>query len=319
VDFCRLLGCHFEKCFARDTYARELFINRSAQDIDILVLVDWNATEETLAHSPHAHVNLLKNIFEKWDPGIKHNKIKILNGGYQEWLERYPAFTTNPSVQIPEFNNVENEILSTFEYPDWVYSDEEDEGLKEEQIRKNKLNKKNMDVEMDHGDNKSTIPRHTKPKYIQTHSNDTVSPNKSKNFVTHVTISIDDKLPSRGDSTNGQRVESSESPVLTPQPKISSNKVSQDEVSAKPIIDRSSKPTVLKTYDPRCKEILKFIRELSELAKSKIKLANELLCQEYELYSQREDKYSASDEQYLRAEIKSLKVKLEDMVLVYFL
>lgn len=315
VGFCRLLGNHFEKCFARDTYARELFINRSAQDIDILVLVDWNATEETLAHS--SHVNLLKNIFEKWDPGIKYNKIKILNGGYQEWLERYPAFTTNPNIQIPEFNNVENEILSTFEYPDWVYSDEEDEGLKEEQIRKNKLNKKNMDVEMDHGDNKSAIPRHTKP-----NSNDTVSPSRSKNFVTHVTISIDDKRPSRGDSewtANGQRLESSESPVLTPQPKISSNKMSQNEVSTKPIIDRSSKPTILKTYDPRCKEILKFIKELSELAKSKIKLVNELLCQEYELYSQREDKYSASDEKYLRAEIKSLKVKLEDMVLVYFL
>lgn len=271
-------------------------------------MVDWNATEETLAQSK---ARLLKNIFEKWDPGIKHNKIKILNGGYQEWLERYPAFATNPNIQIPEFNNVKNEILDSFEYPDWVYSDEEDEGLKEERIRKNKLNKKNMDVEMDHGDNKSAIPRHTK-----SNSNDIISPNRSKNFVTHVTISVDDKQPSRGDSANGQRLESSESPVS--QPKILSNKVSQNEVSAKPIIDRSSKPSTLKTYDPRCKEVLRFIKELSELAKSKVKLANELLCQEYELYSQREDKYSASDEKYLRAEIKSLKVKLEDMVLVYF-
>lgn len=277
-------------------------------------MVDWNATQETLTQS-YAHVNLLKNIFEKWDPGIKHSKIKILNGGYQEWLARYPAFTTNPNIQIPELNNVENEILETlkgdFEYPDWVYSDEEDEILKGERIRKSKLNNKNIDVEMDHGDNKSATSRYTK-----LNSSDTVSSNKSKNFVTHVTISIDDKRPSRSDSANGQHLESPESPVLTSQPKIS-NKVSHNEVSVKPVIDRSSKPTTLKTCDPRCKEILRFMKELNELAKSKSKLANELLCQEYELYTQREDKYSASDEKYLRAEIKSLKVKLEDMVFIY--
>lgn len=307
-----LLGSHFEKCFTKDRYARELFMNRSAQDIDILVLVDWNATQETLQSC--THVNLLKNIFEKWDPGIKHNKIKILNGGYQEWLERYPAFTTNPNIQIPEFNNAEDEILETlkgdFEYPDWVYSDEEDEVLKEERMRKSKLNNKNIDVEMDHGDNKSATSR-----YAKLNSNITVSPNKSKNFVTHVTISIDDKRPSRGDSANGQRLESPESPVLVS--KISSNKVPQNEVTSKPVIDRSSKPTALKTYDPRCKEVLRFMKELNELAKSKLKLAKELLCQEYRLYSQREDKYSTSDEKYLRAEIKSLKVKLEDMHKMY--
>lgn len=301
-----MLGFHFNECFAKDKYARELYRNRSAQDIDILVLLDWNATQETLAQS--YHVNMLKNIFEKWDPGIKHSKIKILNGGYQEWLERYPAFTTNPNISIPEFNNIENNILETFEYPDWVYSDEENE--KEERIRKSKLNYKNINVEMDHGDNKSTTSRHTK-----LNSDDTVSPNKSKNFVTHVTISIDDKPPSRGDSVNGPRVESPESPVLTSQPKILSNKVSQNEVIMKPVIDRSSKPSTLKTYDPRCKEVIKYMKELNELAKSKTKLANELWCNEYALYSH-EDKYSASDEKYLRAEIKSLKVKLEDMVLM---
>lgn len=291
-------------------------MNRSAQYIDVLVLLDWNATQETLTQ-PYAHINLLKNIFEKWDPGIKHKKIKILNGGYQEWLERYPAFTTNPNIQIPEFNNVENEILEMFEYPDWVISspDEENEILKEEQKRKSKLNNmkgSNKDIEMDHGDNKSAISRHTR-----SNSNDTVSSAKSKNFVTQVTISIDDKRPSRDDSVNAQQLESPESPVLTSQHKISSNKALQNEVNAKPVIDRSSKPTALKTYDPRCKEVLRFMKELNELARSKTKLANELLCQECELYSQREEKYSASDEKYLRAEIKSLKVKLEDMVFVY--
>ncbi|XP_024893330.1 ubiquitin carboxyl-terminal hydrolase 8-like, partial [Temnothorax curvispinosus] len=269
-----LLGCHFIKCFSKGTYACKLFLNRSAMDVDILVLLDWNATQETLAQC--VHVKILKEIFENWDPGIKHNKIKILSGGYQEWLERYPAFTTNANIQIPNINNIENEILETFEYPDLsaVYSNEE-----EERIRKNKLNNKNMDMEMDHGDNKSSISRH-----IKLNSNDTVSPNKSKNFVTHVTISIDDKRPSRGDSVNGQRLDSPESPVLGSGPRIRSNKVLQN-VSVKPVIDRSSKPITLKTGDPRCKEVLRFMKELNELAKSKEKLANELLGQEYQLYS----------------------------------
>ncbi|XP_071553488.1 uncharacterized protein [Temnothorax nylanderi] len=300
-----LLGNSFVKCFPKDTYARELYVNRSEQDIDILVLLDWNATQETLAQC--VHVKILKEIFEKWDPGVKHNKIKILNGGYQEWLERYPAFTTNPNIQIPNINNIENEILETFEYPDLsaVYSNEE-----EERIRKKKLNNKNIDVEMDHGDNKSAISRH-----IKSNINDTVSPNKSKNFVTQVTISIDDKRPSRGDGVTGQQLDSPESPVLS-RPRIRSNKVLQN-VSVKPMIDRSSKPITLKTCDPRCKEVLRFMKELNELAKSKEKLANELFCQEYELHSQREDKYSASDENYLRADIKSLIVKLEDMHKMY--
>ncbi|XP_077270514.1 uncharacterized protein LOC143901807 [Temnothorax americanus] len=303
-----LLGCHFVKCFTKGTFECKLFINRSAIDVDILVLLDWNATEETLAQC--VHVKILKEIFDNWDPGIKHNKIKILNGGYQEWLERYPAFTTNPNIQIPNINNIENDILETFEYPDLsaVYSNEE-----EERIRKNKLNNKNMDMEMemDHGDNKSAISRH-----IKSNSNDTVSSNKSKNFVTQVTISIDDKRPSRGDSVNGQRLDSPESPVLGFGPKIRSNKVLQN-VSVKPVIDRSSKPITLKTCDPRCKEVLRFMKELNELAKSKEKLANELLGQEYQLYSQRENKYSTSDENYLRADIKSLIVKLEDMHKMY--
>ncbi|XP_011861580.1 PREDICTED: ubiquitin carboxyl-terminal hydrolase 8 [Vollenhovia emeryi] len=309
-----LLGCHFEKCFTKDKCARQLFVDRSAQHIDILVLVDWNATQETLAQS--YALNVLKDIFEKWDPTVKHNKISILNGGYQEWLARYPAFTTNPSIQIPEFNNVENELLETlngdFEYPDWLESEEEDEILKKDRLITSKLNNKKIVVEMDHSDNKSAAPKHAR-----SNSNDnTVSSNKSNNFITHVTISIDDKRPPRGDTVNGQRLESPESPVLS-QPKTLLNKMTQNEVNLKPVIDRSSKPTVLKTYDPRCKEVLRFMKELNELAKSKAKLANELLDQECALYSPRKDKYSPSDEKYLRAEIKSLKVKLEDMHKMY--
>ncbi|XP_028046252.2 ubiquitin carboxyl-terminal hydrolase 8 isoform X2 [Monomorium pharaonis] len=307
-----LLGSHFERYFENDKHSRDLFTKRAARYIDVLVLLDWNSTQETLSIQPGAHINLLKNIFEKWDPGIKYNNIKILSGGYQEWLQRYPAFTTNSNVQIPEFNNVVNDILQTFEYPD-IESDEENDILKEERRRKSKLNNtnssnKDIDMEMDY-DNKPATFRHAR-----SNSNDVSSLTKSKNFVTQVTISIDDKRPFRGDNANGPRLNSPNSPSRL---KILSSKVPQNEVSTKPVIDRSSKPTALKTYDPRCKEILKFMKELNELAKSKKKLAQELLSQEYELYSQNEDKYNISDEEYLRSDIKSLKVKLEDMHKMY--
>ncbi|XP_071577630.1 uncharacterized protein [Temnothorax nylanderi] len=234
-----LMGRSFVKCFLKDMNALELYVNRSEHDIDILVLLDWNATQETLAQC--VHVNILKEIFEKSDPGVMHNKIKILNGGYQEWMELYSAFTTNPNIRIPKINNIENEILETFEYPD-----------------------------------------------------DIVSPNKSKNFVT---------ITKRKSQT---QLDSPESPVLS-QPKIRrANEVLQN-VSQNPI--DHSKPVTLKTSQ----EVLRFLKKLNELAKSREKLANELYCQECQLYSQREDKYSASDENYRRADdMNKMYLKIEN-------
>lgn len=276
--------------------------------MDIIILLDWNTTQESLTST--THLCILKNIFQSWDPGTKYNKIKILNGGYQEWLQRYPAFTTNPKVdnQIIESKNIENEILETIEYPEWVNENEVE--ITKSKLNNTKASNIDIDKEMEKDDNKSAISKHTRSS-----SNDVTSSTKSKNFTSQVIITIDDKWPSRGDNANAQRLQSPD--ILVPQHKISSNTTSQNEINAKPVIDRSSKPAALKTYDPRCKEVLKFMKELNELAKSKLKLANELLSQECELYSQRDDKYSASDEKYLRNEIKSLKVKLEDMVLIY--
>lgn len=275
--------------------------------MNVIVLLDWNTTQETL--TPGNRLSIFRDILDKWDPGVKYKKIKILNGGYQEWLARYPAFVTNPNVIVPELDSIANEILGTIEYPDWLNEDEEDEFFKKARSKLNnaKTSNKNADVEMAHGDNKSGS------KHARSNSNDTVSSAKPKNFTSHVTISIDSKRSSRGDSeTSAQRLTS---PDAIPQHKPTSNKLPQNEVSVKPVIDRSNKPVTLKpTYDPRCKNVLRFMKELNELAKSKMKLANELFEQECELYV-REDKHrDASDEMYLHGEIKSLKVKLEDMV-----
>ncbi|XP_067203764.1 ubiquitin carboxyl-terminal hydrolase 8-like isoform X2 [Linepithema humile] len=361
-----LLAFHFLKYLRKDKHSTDLFNHRSSQYVDIVILLDWHTTQESLTAA--SSLNKLKDILENWDPGTNYKKIKILNGGYQEWLIRYPPITTNSNVNIPEFNNVENEILvdQKIDYPELIDSDEEEIFEKVQNTNSKKLNNtrtfNNMDVEMDHGNNKSTASKHTRSidypelmdsdeeeifekvqntnskklnntrtlnnmdvemdhgdnkstasKHTRSNSNDIIS--SAKSFTSHVTISIDGKRSSRNDITNTQRFENSD--VSVSQHKISSSKMPQNEVSTKPVIDRSSKPPTLKTSDPRCKEVLKFMKELNELAKSKTKLADELFNQEFELYSQRDDKYSASDKKYLRGEIKSLKVKLEDMHKMY--
>ncbi|XP_032671756.1 ubiquitin carboxyl-terminal hydrolase 8-like isoform X2 [Odontomachus brunneus] len=306
------LATYFSKYLrSKDKHSYELFNHRSAQYVDVVVLLDWNTTQESLTSGNR--LSIFRDILEKWDPGMRYKKIKILNGGYQEWLARYPAFVTNPNVIVPELDSVANEILGTIEYPDWLNEDEEDEFLKKARSKLNnaKTFNKNTDVEMAHGDNKSAS------KHARSNSNDAVSSVKPKNFTSHVTISIDGKRSSRGDNeTNAQRLTS---PDAVPQHKPTSNKLPQNEVSVKPMIDRSNKPVTLKpAYDPRCKNVLRFMKELNELAKSKMKLADELFDQECQLYAQREDKHrDASDEMYLHGEIKSLKVKLDDMHKMY--
>ncbi|XP_014467880.1 PREDICTED: ubiquitin carboxyl-terminal hydrolase 8-like [Dinoponera quadriceps] len=305
------LASHLLKYLHKDNKRSfQLFKERSAQYVDVVILLDWNTTQETL--TPANRLNTLMTILEKWDPGVRYKKITILNGGYQEWLARYPAFATNPKVIVSELDSVANEILDTIEYPEWLNSDEDDELKKSRKLNNAKVfNKNNTDVEMIHGNNKSA------PKHARSNSNDAVTTVKPKNFTSHVTISIDGKRSSRGDNVmNGQRINS---PDSLPQHKTMSNKLPQNEVNAKPVIDRSNKPVTLKpTYDPRCKEVLRFMKDLHDLTKSKIKLANELFDHEYQLCAQRDDKYrDINDEKYLQKEIKSLKVKLEDMHEMY--
>ncbi|XP_026825468.1 uncharacterized protein LOC105287721 isoform X2 [Ooceraea biroi] len=108
------LGYKFANCFHKDKQSFDLFKHRSAQHVDIIILVDWNTTQETLTTS--TYLNILKDIFEKCDAGTKHKKIKIFNGSYQEWLMTYPTFTTNSNMAVPEFNDVAN--AQQFENPD---------------------------------------------------------------------------------------------------------------------------------------------------------------------------------------------------------
>jgi hypothetical protein len=41
-------------------------------------------------------------VYFQWDPGIIYKSAPlILEGGYEEWLLKYPMLTTNPHVKSP--------------------------------------------------------------------------------------------------------------------------------------------------------------------------------------------------------------------------
>ncbi|XP_015429538.1 PREDICTED: ubiquitin carboxyl-terminal hydrolase 8 [Dufourea novaeangliae] len=119
-----LLASHFEKFLHKDKKALDLYRHRGVQFVDVIILLDSNTSSKTL--TPNNSLSIFRKILENWDPGIKHGKITILDGGYAEWITRYPAFTTNPNISEPTLNNTSNEMLDNIEYPEWIHSDEED-------------------------------------------------------------------------------------------------------------------------------------------------------------------------------------------------
>ncbi|KAG7197506.1 hypothetical protein KM043_007185 [Ampulex compressa] len=118
-----ITASYLEKYLYKDKRSFDLFKHRGAQYVDMVLLLDWNSSNRSLP--PENHLNILKHILSKWDPGVKYKQLSILDGGYQEWLTRYPTLTTNPSVSEPS-KNIDNEILEDIEYPDFLHSDDDE-------------------------------------------------------------------------------------------------------------------------------------------------------------------------------------------------
>ncbi|XP_015112620.1 ubiquitin carboxyl-terminal hydrolase 8 [Diachasma alloeum] len=97
----------------------KLYSERSQKFVDVIVLMDWDTTRLTL--KPTSHVSIMREILTKWDPGVALSKHLILHGGFSEWLNVYPSFTTNPRVLKPiPMDNTLDEILDDIRYPDWM-------------------------------------------------------------------------------------------------------------------------------------------------------------------------------------------------------
>ncbi|BET01815.1 Hypothetical protein NTJ_14633 [Nesidiocoris tenuis] len=69
-------------------------------DADALILMDWFSSSKST--NRNSTVFILQNIIKQWDPLTAYKSPPILlEGGFEELLERYPQTVTNPRVAVP--------------------------------------------------------------------------------------------------------------------------------------------------------------------------------------------------------------------------
>ncbi|XP_075984390.1 ubiquitin specific protease 8 isoform X2 [Anticarsia gemmatalis] len=84
--------------------------------MELIVMLDWSGT----AVIPGKTLHLLKTILLKWDVKVQYGRPPLaLLGGYEDWLLKYPAFTTNPQARPPRQDDFMDDMLGEIEYPNW--------------------------------------------------------------------------------------------------------------------------------------------------------------------------------------------------------
>ncbi|XP_015115290.1 ubiquitin carboxyl-terminal hydrolase 8 [Diachasma alloeum] len=83
-----------------DRTQQTLIRHRDTHHVDVIVLVDWGSTEDTVTRNNR--LVALRTILTKKDQGHSPPRHLILEGGFREWLLTYPEFTTNSEVIAPE-------------------------------------------------------------------------------------------------------------------------------------------------------------------------------------------------------------------------
>ncbi|XP_063231097.1 ubiquitin carboxyl-terminal hydrolase 8 isoform X2 [Bacillus rossius redtenbacheri] len=97
--------------------AKTLFERRGL--VDLVVLMDWFSLDNDLPAINK--LSILRSILTKWDPGVEYkHKPVVLKGGYQEWLDTYPSFTSNPRAGAPSQSSGDSldSLLNSIEYAD---------------------------------------------------------------------------------------------------------------------------------------------------------------------------------------------------------
>ncbi|CAH2095564.1 unnamed protein product [Euphydryas editha] len=85
--------------------------------MDIIVMLDWSSS----AVIPGKTLHLLKTILLKWDIKVQYSRQPLaLSGGYEDWLLKYPSFTTNPQATPPSQQSMLDDImLDGIDYPNF--------------------------------------------------------------------------------------------------------------------------------------------------------------------------------------------------------
>ncbi|RVE52557.1 hypothetical protein evm_002676 [Chilo suppressalis] len=84
--------------------------------MELIVMLDWSST----AVIPGKTLHLLKTILLKWDVKVQYAREPVaLAGGFEDWLLKYPALTTNPRAEPPRHYTDLDDMLGDIEYPNW--------------------------------------------------------------------------------------------------------------------------------------------------------------------------------------------------------
>ncbi|XP_063382733.1 ubiquitin carboxyl-terminal hydrolase 8 isoform X6 [Cydia fagiglandana] len=93
--------------------SKPIWANRAS--MELIVMLDWSST----AVIPGNTLHLLKTILLKWDVKVQYPRPPLaLHGGYEDWLLRYPALTTNP--QPTPRAKAPKDMLGEIDYPVWA-------------------------------------------------------------------------------------------------------------------------------------------------------------------------------------------------------
>ncbi|XP_063832508.1 ubiquitin carboxyl-terminal hydrolase 8 isoform X2 [Ostrinia nubilalis] len=95
------------------TASRAVWAERAT--MELIVMLDWASR----AVIPGQTLHLLKTILLKWDIKVQYARPPLaLAGGYEDWLLKYPALTTNPAP-TPRHATLMDDMLSDIDYPSW--------------------------------------------------------------------------------------------------------------------------------------------------------------------------------------------------------
>ncbi|XP_033210008.1 ubiquitin carboxyl-terminal hydrolase 8-like isoform X3 [Belonocnema kinseyi] len=253
-----ILCTFFDKYFKAniDNRSRKLFEDR--KNVDVTVLLDWKSTLDSLKGDDC--LSVMKDLLIKWDPGVKHKRIAILQGGYSEWLNLYPQFVTNPDVKLPNSQeNSLNEILDDFEFPQ----------IDDDILSSNKTGNKVVSLV-----NPNILKEH---RAVKDHST-TFEPVDNKAYDAggrwRSSESLHDQKPVNPFLIeNGTPERTHVKKKDTVQPKILFNKAADVQ---KPAFDRSNKPVLLVQENAETK-VLAVMEELYQVRKARDDLDRKML------------------------------------------
>ncbi|XP_033105688.1 ubiquitin carboxyl-terminal hydrolase 8-like isoform X2 [Anneissia japonica] len=138
--------------------SRHLWSKRGS--VDYIILLNWD-------EAPKSSLDSLKDALYKWDSTVtlKREPLK-LEGGYDDWLLRYPMFTTNAKVTAPVMDG-SSSLKSTANLLNFDFPSLEDEEPKQPQPSVNGQSHMNGVDTVNNGLNDRPIPafdRSSKPK-----------------------------------------------------------------------------------------------------------------------------------------------------------